>query len=59
MICPLRVIAQCAIDYESYKEEGGIEVDCGDKCAWWDEKKKQCCIKTLAQKDNSKVSIAR
>ena len=30
-----------------------------EQCAWWDEKKKQCCIKTLAQKDNSKVSIAR
>lgn len=33
--------------------------ECDVACAWYDTKKKQCAILTLAQKDNSKVSIAR
>ena len=31
---------------------------CREGCAWYDEKKKQCCIKTLAQKSNN-VSLTR
>ena len=48
---------KCPLSYGWYSN---YVVDCPKaKCAWYDEKKKQCCIKTLAQKDNSKVSIAR
>ena len=28
-------------------------------CAWWEEKKKQCAVLTLAQKVNFNVRVAR
>ena len=30
-----------------------------EQCAWWDEKKKQCAILTLAQNVNFNVRVAR
>lgn len=45
---------------EAVKKTVKLIMGCGkEDCDWYDEKKKQCCIKTLAQKDNSKISVAR
>ena len=56
MICPMKFNAH-TLD---------VEGDClrlaniceENDCAWYDEKKMQCCIKTLAQKSNN-VSLAK
>ena len=63
MICPLFATATATLVNTKPELDteiiDGIEACYKAKCGWYDEKKKQCCIKTLAQKDNSKVSIAR
>ena len=57
MMCPMFSF-QVACTCEGFAQK--LEaITCKIDCAWWDEKKKQCAILTLAQKDNSKVSIAR
>jgi len=57
-ICPLRQWLETIKETPDgmYKK---LFFECDNECAWYDEKKKQCCIKTLAQKDNSKISVAR
>ena len=56
MKCPQTF--QIEIQAEGELRLAGAECDRG-KCAWYDERKKQCAILTLAQKDNSKISVAR
>ena len=62
MICPVTLSRSVIWDARSTQtpEELVKTFDClCEKCAWWDEKKKQCCIKTLAQKENFNVRVAR
>ncbi len=44
MICPLKPQGD-----DPY-EEGYLDAECDDlACAWWDDNKQQCCIKTLSE----------
>ena len=56
MKCPQTF--QIEITNESEVRLAGAE--CGEgECAWYDEKKKQCCIKTLSQQVNFNVRVAK
>jgi len=49
MICPLKFTVLA--DPEVGSSSQNIEKNCHcemSTCAWWDEKAKQCCIKTLS-----------
>ena len=50
MICPLKFTVLA--DSEVLTSSQGTEAYCQCEtsgCEWWDEKKAQCCIKTLSQ----------
>ena len=60
MICPLLMMAVTTNAGYVSSEKYELHTSCiAKECGWWDKKKGQCAILTLAQKDNSKVSIAR
>ena len=47
MICPILTLINANRPERVTGQTDGV--NCNDGCAWWDTKKGQCCIKTLAQ----------
>uniref|UniRef100_A0A6M3L2P1 Uncharacterized protein n=1 Tax=viral metagenome TaxID=1070528 RepID=A0A6M3L2P1_9ZZZZ len=41
MICPMKVSIN--------QDRGYLEYECVVECAWYDNAKQQCCIKTISQ----------
>lgn len=37
----------------SVQDQNQSDIECFDRCAWWDEERKQCAILSISQKANN------